>query len=157
MSFPLPSFPLPLCPPPTDVCPECSGWVHRLHDTAPACQREACPASDFQPWTQVPIARAGKSASVSFSLSTALQQRPQASRQANRQGQDAREHMTCAERLRALRLLKPEDELVDAQEVQLLENLRHHVLTECSGVEAPVARRQKLQKEMEDRSFKPTC
>ena len=54
---------------------------------------------------------------------------------------------TCAERLRALRLLRHEDDICEAPAAPLAD-LRH-VLLECQGVEAPAVRLQKMQQEVE--------
>ena len=81
-----------------------------------------------------------------FNLSTSFHQR-QERRQAYQQGQGARESTTCAERGRALRTVRLEDETIEVSE-KVLASWRHG-LTEHDGVEAPAASRQKMQHEIE--------
>ena len=61
---------------PAEICPECSGWLHRAHGSAPACQRASCPGYTFQPWVQVKSMRARtERRSVAFNLSTGVHHR----------------------------------------------------------------------------------
>ena len=128
--------------PPGNVCLECSGWRYRPMGAAPACSNAACPGYVYQEWTRVPGGRGGRGASlVTFAVPTESFRRQARRDAAARQG--GRVHVTCAERLRALRLLREEDDILPDYEAPLAD-LRH-VLIECKGVSDAMARRIELK------------
>ena len=132
----------PACRPlPAEVCPKCSGWLRRATGTGPVCTNEQCPGSQCQPWIQVTSSRRSNGRrGVSLLLPAHTIRREE--RQCHMAG-GARVHRTCAERLRALRLLRHEDDGVQVPDGVPLANMEH-VLMACTGVSDPAARRQQL-------------